>query len=304
LEILALDIDMIRALIINSAFIILTFGLSLEGSGQFGCTNANSCNYDPGASLDDGSCYTEKWFVPTAPGTGAPVEACSAPPSYQLINQSCYFVVIASQPSCSSNWTESCVSTYAECVGCEPVIWIPDELGSGRAIFSCSPLENYHIADQNCAQSVLSSNPGCWSNRWGSDCQLSYETCLGCANARLYIPLEGVSGSVQTACERPENYMLADVSCLETSVFGNPNIDLFENDWNDHYSIVYRDCIRGPYNLGCTYEDAVNFDPNAAHDDGSCIFIEDFCPQDINNDDVINTADLTALLASYGQYCE
>jgi len=56
---------------------------------------------------------------------------------------------------------------------------------------------------------------------------------------------------------------------------------------------------------GCTYEVAINFNAVAVDDDGSCIFIEcgDTCPEDINGDGNINTADLLMLLAVFGMSC-
>jgi hypothetical protein len=56
---------------------------------------------------------------------------------------------------------------------------------------------------------------------------------------------------------------------------------------------------------GCTYEEAINFNAAAIDDDGSCIFVEcnDTCPEDINGDGLINTADLLMLLGVFGMSC-
>jgi hypothetical protein len=57
--------------------------------------------------------------------------------------------------------------------------------------------------------------------------------------------------------------------------------------------------------LGCTYSGAQNFDENATADDGSCQFINevDACPADLNNDGLINSADLLLFLGAFGTYC-
>lgn len=72
---------------------------------------------------------------------------------------------------------------------------------------------------------------------------------------------------------------------------------------------------------GCTYPEATNYNPNATIDNGSCdydlcpdyyywdpidqecVFVNVSCPEDINNDYIINTADLLLLLAVFGTYC-
>ncbi len=58
---------------------------------------------------------------------------------------------------------------------------------------------------------------------------------------------------------------------------------------------------------GCAYPDAINFNPVAVFDDGSCVFdlvTENECPGDINEDGVINTADLIVFLGVFGTICE
>ena len=57
---------------------------------------------------------------------------------------------------------------------------------------------------------------------------------------------------------------------------------------------------------GCTYEDALNYDPSAAVDDQSCEFAPanvNACPSDLNQDGSVSTADLLDFLIAYGQIC-
>ena len=56
-------------------------------------------------------------------------------------------------------------------------------------------------------------------------------------------------------------------------------------------------------NEGCTYSNAENFDFLANSDDGSCLFDEG-CPEDINEDGLINVQDLLELLGQYGLTCD
>lgn len=56
--------------------------------------------------------------------------------------------------------------------------------------------------------------------------------------------------------------------------------------------------------LGCTYFDAVNYDSMASLDDGSCSFsFIDTCPADLDDNGLVNTADLLMMLGSFGFIC-
>jgi hypothetical protein len=57
---------------------------------------------------------------------------------------------------------------------------------------------------------------------------------------------------------------------------------------------------------GCTYSDATNYDMEADLDDGSCIFEggDCSCPFDVNDDNIIGSADLIVFLAAYGGTCD
>lgn len=54
---------------------------------------------------------------------------------------------------------------------------------------------------------------------------------------------------------------------------------------------------------GCTYPGAVNYNAAASIDDGSCLYLDE-CPYDLNEDGLINTADLLDLLSAFGSNCE
>lgn len=55
------------------------------------------------------------------------------------------------------------------------------------------------------------------------------------------------------------------------------------------------DCVHG-----CTYSTALNFNPSATVDDGSCATVACESTADINSDGVVNTADLIELLSHFG----
>jgi hypothetical protein len=56
---------------------------------------------------------------------------------------------------------------------------------------------------------------------------------------------------------------------------------------------------------GCTYSVALNFNPNATFDDGSCLFPEcvSDCAGDLNGDDSVTVEDILQLLSTFGLIC-
>ncbi len=60
-----------------------------------------------------------------------------------------------------------------------------------------------------------------------------------------------------------------------------------------------------PMAMGCTYEDADNYDPSATTDDGSCEFGSGgSCPGDLNGDGQVGTPDLLQFLSAFGTSCD
>lgn len=56
---------------------------------------------------------------------------------------------------------------------------------------------------------------------------------------------------------------------------------------------------------GCMYEPAINYNPAATIDDGSCEFtVETACSGDINGDALVSIDDILILLAQFGFVCD
>jgi PKD repeat protein len=56
---------------------------------------------------------------------------------------------------------------------------------------------------------------------------------------------------------------------------------------------------------GCTYPQALNYNPNATIDDQSCQFdCDNACPGDFNNDGIIGVSDLLLFIPTYGTFCD
>ena len=55
---------------------------------------------------------------------------------------------------------------------------------------------------------------------------------------------------------------------------------------------------------GCAYPDAMNFDPFATADNGSCAYTSNPCPTDLDGNGSVGSQDLLIFLGAFGNYCE
>ncbi|MFK7756394.1 MAG: T9SS type A sorting domain-containing protein [Flavobacteriales bacterium] len=91
-----------------------------------GCTNAEACNFNPDANVDDGSCESGTFvYIPTEVGSFGPaLLLCTdneAPEGYVLADQDCGNEIIANDPFCLNTfWDSLCQDDYEACLGgCE-----------------------------------------------------------------------------------------------------------------------------------------------------------------------------------------
>jgi hypothetical protein len=87
------------------------------------------------------------------------------------------------------------------------------------------------------------------------------------------------------------------------------NLTASNSSSSDSYTqqITVIDCNLAPSGIeGCTYETAINYNPSAALDDGTCIFdcVTTNCPADLNDDNIIGVADLLIFLNVFGSNCQ
>ena len=77
------------------------------------------------------------------------------------------------------------------------------------------------------------------------------------------------------------------------------------NNYNAEATVDDGSCVYTQYVYGCTYQEASNYHDEATADDGSCIFEEEeVCVGDLFEDGYITIQDLMILLAVYGTTCE
>ncbi len=224
-----------------------------------GCTDPQASNYNPDATIDDGSCVYD------VPGCTNP-EACNFNEDATVDDGSCEFVSCAgctNQNACNFDPTATIDDGSCDfsCLGCtdpgacnfDPTATIDD----GSCDFSC----------QGCTDpTACNYNP----NATDDDGSCEFLSCAGCTD--------------ETACNFDPNATIDDGSCEFVSCLGctDPTACNFDpNATIDDASCEFESC------LGCTDVGACNFDPDATIDDGSCDYSCLGCtdPEACNYDD-------------------
>ncbi len=115
-----------------------------------------------------------------------------------------------------------------------------------------------------------------------------------------------------------ESILLGGVEQTVAGVYTSDTVDEFGCEAQSLTCLFVQDCTEG----GCTDPLAINYDPLVINDDGSCVYGDGslycgpgtywdeiqqlcvpFCREDLNNDGLVNTADLLQLLAMFGVPC-
>jgi hypothetical protein len=234
--------------ILGFVAIVMLLFLGTQASAQVGCTNSNACNYNPSATVDNGSCTYTGYFIPVQLNAGPAVLACNAPTGYWFPDQTCLNQIITNDPFClNNNWDLACQAAYNSCIGCAAPAWsIPYEIGSGPAIFGCNLPAGYQLADAGCITSVMTNDNYCNNYAWDSACQNAYNTCLyGCSYATWHIPVDVSAGPAVYACFPPAGYWTPNQACMQQIIANDPFC--VNNTWDIACQQAYNMCA-----FGCT----------------------------------------------------
>ena len=246
-----------------------------------GCTDTNSCNFNPSANCDDGSCIPN-----TDPGicntdcTMGDLEIWDAANCQCVVDQ----VVVAGctdNNSCNFNPAANCddgsciplpICNTDPCIGdveivdpTNPCNCIVDEVQVLGCInpASCNYNPNANCDDGSCIPTPICNTDPCTGDIEIIDptnpCNCITQTPqeLGCTNA--------------TACNYNPNANCDDGSCLPTPTCNNDPClgDVEIIDPTNPCNCI----VDTPQVLGCTDANACNFNTNANCDDGSCIIM-------------------------------
>jgi hypothetical protein len=242
-----------------------------EGQTVPGCTNSTACNYDPNATVDDGSCI----LIGDSCDDGDPTTVGDE------INASCECegeTIPGCTNSTACNYDPnatvddgSCILIGDSCDDGDPTT-VGDEINAncvceGQTVPGCtnSTACNYDpnatVDDGSCiliGDSCDDGDPTTVGDEINASCECEGETIPGCTNS--------------TACNYDPNATVDDGSCL---IVGESCDDGSASTVND---VITADCeCEGEVIPGCTNVNACNFNPNATVNDGSCLFTGDTC---------------------------
>ena len=291
-----------------------------EGQLYPGCTDVYACNYDAGATEDDGSCEYQTCIGCTDE------TACNYDPTAIYNDGTCDYVSCAVSGCTNANacnydpeaTVEDGTCDFTSCYGCtDPSAdnYDPDALyDSGTCeILGCTLAAacNYDPAattyDASCD---FTSCEGCM-NEAACDYDptatiagtCDYISCQGCtdASADNYDPTatqddgscEFIGCSVMSACNYDPNANVADNN---QCAYAEDGYDCDGNCLND----ADADGVCDEFEVaGCTDATACNYDASTTDDDGSCTYLEEYydcngnCVNDIDSDGVCDELELT-----------
>jgi hypothetical protein len=278
------------------------------GSGCFtmwpaveGCTESTACNYNAYANVDDGSCNNQAdvvdmtgadWILDYDANCAGGVTGGGSLLTLFYADNTWEFVEYS-----DNGWWTLCGSSLEVWNGSDPVFI------------------------------------GEWSWEDFAFTGLVYDNGVEFGCGLLYLQVEGCTDPI--ACNYDASANLDDGSCQFPTC--NDPLACNYDECSDPTSICYNalDCYDAStctyaiaWSPGCTYSDATNYDPTATFDDGSCEYdlpsicgsgtyfdattgtclpdgtgTGDGCPGDLNDDGFVNTNDLLAFLAVFGNAC-
>ena len=215
-----------------------------------GCTDSTNINYDPSATVNDSSCIYAKTYVPDnnfenhleVNGMGDGIAN----------NDSVYTHLIASQTNLNMEFY-----SIADLTGIEDF--------TALAFLDCSLNQ---LTSLDLSQNTVLTHLNCWMNHLTSlDVSANTAlTILSCGNNQLTSLDVRNGNNVNMSNGNFNAYNNPNLSCIsvDDTVYSNANwtnIDPQTQFSNDCYAVS-----------GCTDSLAVNYNPNATIDNGSCIY--------------------------------
>jgi len=246
------------------------------GGAVCGCTDSGACNYDGTATADDGSCEFDSCAGCTDP------TSCSYDPvnpaTVSLAGACCYSNCVSIEMT--DSWGDGWIGSYTLSTVDGTVIGtgtLDGAYGTPEGEFG---IDTYCLAD------------GCYTIDVVCD-----ETTY-CTEMSWYI-VGAFGGGVSGFADESATFNVGngDMCIVGCDISCACNYDSAVNI-SDVTDCVFSGCE------GCTYLDAINYDPAALADDGLCEFeIANPCPADLNGDGSVTALDLLAFLAAFGTVC-
>ena len=311
---------------------VTNFGAMFAGShgrGMYttlpieGCTDEAACNYWRGATVDNGTCeYT------SCAGCADPA-SCNYNATATQLEACDYGCYGCTDPDAANYDAEaliedgSCVPDFESCEQLLNVEWAASGLGwwPGDTLL-------WEAASQEALYTAFVMPDSLTDNA------ITYATSsfefLSASGMPEGVTLDaGEVGAGETACW-PLTGVIDSVGTYPIVVQGNVLIQIFFSTVPVPFTFQTVLQVTAPQSLlGCTYGEAVNYEPLSTVDDGTCVFqgctdpealnyspafsVSDdsciysltnpTCPEDLTEDGYVNTSDLLLFLGVYGEIC-
>ena len=286
---------------VNGCNLDQTFEIS-----AFGCTDPSACNYQPGASQDDGSCDYSCYGC-TNPS------AFNYNPNATIDDGSCVYFIADCASIGQSGWSTLESGVYPEgAVSIEAGIQTTVSFALHQAATVEEPASGQSF-------SVLAFDPAGISGLPSGLFLAGNLAQLG-PNEQQCIELVGVPSGpgvydVEVTGELTISlfgspYSIGDYTFTQTLIVlpssgGTPGcMYSFATNYNPAATVDDGSC----YIAACTDVDACNYSPFATIDDGSCFYdcapTNNSCVSDLDGDGAVGSADLIEFLTAFGETCE
>ena len=247
------------------------FGSGSSGVDVWGCTNPLASNYNPLATVDDGTCILCSPNNFSAADIGLLESCCGKCDSTVLADptHSCY-------DFCNSDLSNCCDN---HCENVSVGLWdVNSTYNIGdvvEQVFQNGSFYYVAIASVPAGQ----TGPGYGVNPYWDDC------CTFYGQSPQYGPCNPVEPQPDDPCDDYPgdlNYNYQDQSgtcCGKCDQFiaGDPNHPCYD------FCVEWGDCCEDDVVLGCTDPDSINYNPLATLDDNSCLYGEGLLPMGIHN---------------------
>ncbi len=236
---------------------------------QPGCIDETADNYDPAANFDDGTCEFSGCTDENADNYDANANIDDG----SCIFSGCTYEDATNYDANASVDDGSCIFDIAQDVpGCADV----------NAV-------NYNPA-------VTIDDGSCEYAGCTNEAATNYDATVTYDDGSCII--EGCTDPL--ACNYDDSATTDDGSCALPDGCTDQNACNYDAAATcDNGSCEFDSCT------GCTYADALNYSETATNDDGSCQFdLANPCPEDLNEDGLVNSSDLLQFLGSFGSSCE
>lgn len=278
-----------------------------DNSYCLGCTNSDACNYDPDAIVEDGSCQ-EFDQCGVCGGTGLSCLGC-------LDSAACNFDSLATIDAGGCLYGSEDLTVFVQTDNWPSEFFWSLKDGGGNVVYAGGPYP--HPASD--FVETLCFPPGCYT----ASIFDSFGDGICChpyfGDGSIAFTSNGVElgradnfgySEVIEVCIGPEYGCTDETACnfaVDASVENNtcqyPDFG-FSCDGECILDADGDGICDEPVNEGCTYGAALNYDPDASSDDGSCIFdLSQDAPTllfDYDFDLAVSTSDFLAMLAVFG----